>query len=38
MVQTFEEIRTCTPANRNKAAPEAAMPRAAWEALFRDAV
>ena len=38
MVHTVEEIRTCTPANPNEAAPEAAMPQAAWEALLRDAV
>ena len=38
MVHTFEEIRTRTPANPNEAAPEAAMPQAAWEALLRDAV
>ena len=38
MVHTFEEIRTRTPANPNEAAPEAVMPQAAWEALFRDAV
>ena len=38
MVHTFEEIRTCTPVNPNKAAPEAIMPQAAWEALLRDAV
>ena len=38
MVHTFEEICTCTPASPNEAAPEAAMPQAAWEALLRDAV
>ena len=38
MVHTLEEIRTCTPANPNEAAPEAIMPQAAWEALLRDAV
>ena len=34
----FEEIRTRTPANPNKAASEAIMPQPAWEALLRDAV
>ena len=38
MVHTFEEIRTRTPADPNKAAPEASMPQAAWEALLCDAV
>ena len=38
MVHTFEEIRTRTTANPNEAAPEAAMPQAAWEALLRDKV
>ena len=38
MVHTFEEIRTRTPANLKDAAPEAAMPQVAWEALLRDAV
>ena len=38
MVHTFEEVRTCTPADPNEAAPEAIMPQAAWEALLRDAV
>ena len=38
MVHTFEEMRTCTPADPNEAAPEAIMPQAAWEALLRDAV
>ena len=38
MVHTFEEIRTRTPANPDEAAPEAAMPQAAWGALLRDAV
>ena len=38
MVHTFEEIRTRTPADPDKAAPEAIMPQAAWEALLRDAV
>ena len=38
MVHTFEEIRTRTPANPNKAAHEAAIPEAAWEALLGDAV
>ena len=38
MVHTFEEICTRTPANPNEAAPEAAIPQAAWEALLRDAV
>ena len=38
MVHTFEEIRTRTPADPNKSAPEAIMPQAAWEALLRDAV
>ena len=38
MVHTFEEIRTRTPANPNEAAPEAAMPQAACEALLRYAV
>ena len=27
MVHTFEEIRTCTPATDNEAAPEATMPQ-----------
>ena len=38
MVHTFEEICTRTPGNPNQAAPEAAMPQAAWEALLRDEV
>ena len=38
MVHTYEEMRTRTPAYPNKAAPEAIMPQAAWEALLRDAV
>ena len=38
MVHTLEEIRTCTPATRNEAAPEAAMLQAAWQALLRDVV
>ena len=38
MVHTFEEMSTRTPADPNKAAPEAIMPQAAWEALLRDAV
>ena len=38
MVHTFEEMRICTPADPNEAAPEAIMPQAAWEALLRDAV
>ena len=38
MVHTFEDIGTRTPANPNKAAPEVAMPQAAWKALLRDAV
>ena len=38
MVHTFEELRTRTPASPKEAAPEAVMPRAAWEALLRDAV
>ena len=38
MVHTFEEICTSTPANPNEAAPEAAIPQAAWEALLQDAV
>ena len=38
MMHTFEEIRTCTPANPNEAAPESPMPQAASEALLRDAV
>ena len=37
-VQTFEEMRTRTPADPNEAALEAIMPQAAWEALLRDAV
>ena len=37
-MHTFEEIRTRTPANPNKAAHEAALPQAACEALLRDAV
>ena len=37
-MHTFEEIRTCTPANPNEAAPETAMLQAAWSALLRDAV
>ena len=38
MVHTSEEIRSCTPANPNEAAPEAIMPQAAWEALLQAAV
>ena len=38
MAHTHEELRTRTPADPNKAALEAIMPQAAWEALFRDAV
>ena len=38
MVHTFKEIRTRTPANPSKAAPEAAMRQAAWKALLRHAV
>ena len=38
MVHTFEEMRTRIPAEPNKAAPEAIMAQAAWEALLRDAV
>ena len=38
MVHTFEEMRNRTPADPNEAAPEAIMPQAAWEAVFRDAV
>ena len=38
MLHTFEEMRTRTPVDPNKAAPEAIMPQAAWEALLRDAV
>ena len=38
MVHTFEEVRTRTPADPNKAAPEAIMPQVAWEALLREAV
>ena len=38
MVKTFEEIRTRTPANPKEAAPEDAMPQAAWKALLRDVV
>ena len=38
MVHTFEEMRTRNPADTDKAAPEAIMPQAAWEALLRDAV
>ena len=38
MVQTFEEVRTRTPADPNEAAPEAIMPQAAWEALLGDAI
>ena len=38
MVHTFKEVRTRTLADPNEAAPEAIMPQAAWEALFRDAV
>ena len=38
MVHTFEEVRICTPANLNEAAPEAIMPQAAWEDLLQDAV
>ena len=38
MVHTLEEIRTRTSVNPNKAAPQAAMPQTAWEALLLDAV
>ena len=38
MVHTLGEVRDRTPADPNKAAPEAIMPQAAWEALLRDAV
>ena len=38
MLHTLEEVRTRTPADPNKAAPEAIMPQAAWEALLRDEV
>ena len=38
MVHNFEEVRTHTAADPNEAAPEAIMPKAAREALFRDAV
>ena len=38
MMHTFEEICTRTPANPNEAAPEAATPQAASEALLWDAV
>ena len=38
MARTFEEIPTRPRANPNEAAPEAAMPQAAWEALTLDAV
>ena len=38
MVHSFEEMRTCTPADPDKAAPEAIMPQAACKALLRDAV
>ena len=38
MVHTFGEMRTHDPTDPNKAAPEAIMPQAAWEALLRDAV
>ena len=38
MVHTFEEMRTCCPADPNEAAPEAIMPQVACEALLRDAV
>ena len=38
MVHILEEIHDRTPANPNKAAPEAVMPQAVWEALLRDAV
>ena len=37
-MHTFEEIRAPSPANPNKAAPDATMPQAAWEALLCDAV
>ena len=37
-MHTFEGIRTRIPTNPNEAAPEAAMRRAAWEVLLRDAV
>ena len=38
MIHTFEQICTRTLANPNETAPEAAMPQAAWETPFRDAV
>ena len=38
MVHTFEEMRTRTLADPNKAAPEAIMPQAAWDAILREAV
>ena len=38
IVHTFEEVRTSHPADPNKAAREAIMPQAAWEALLRGAV
>ena len=38
MVHIFEEICTRTPAYPEEAAPEAAMMKAEWEALLRDAV
>ena len=38
MLHTFKEMCTHTPADPSKAAPEAIMPEAAWEALLRDAV
>ena len=38
MVHTFEEMRTCTPADPNEAAPEAIMPQEAWGAILHDAV
>ena len=38
MIRAFEEIRTCSPANPNETAPEGAMPKAVWAALFWDAV
>ena len=38
MVHTFEEVRTRTPADPSKAAQEAIMPQAAWEARRWGAV
>ena len=37
-MHTFEEIRICSPVDPNVAAPEAAIPQAAWEALLRNMV